>query len=95
MAYDSHDIGRKIVERYQQKTPQPAKHYAAAQNFLPGGDTRRESFFTPYPTFMEKGQGCYLYDCDGNQYIDMQNNYTTLIHGHAHPQSHGGTAGPS
>lgn len=35
---------------------------------------------------MTKGKGCYLYDVDGNEYIDMLNNYTSLIHGHAHPK---------
>lgn len=86
MTYESNEIGRDIVARYRQKTGQSDKHFEAAKNWLPGGDTRRASYFTPYPTFMEKGEGCYLYDCDGNKYIDMQNNYTSLIHGHAHPR---------
>ena len=34
---------------------------------------------------MESGSGCYLYDVDGNAYLDLLNNYTSLIHGHAHP----------
>lgn len=34
---------------------------------------------------MERGEGCFLYDVDGNKYLDMQNNYTSLIHGHSHP----------
>jgi glutamate-1-semialdehyde 2,1-aminomutase len=35
---------------------------------------------------MVRGKGCRLYDADGNEYIDMLNNYTSLIHGHAHPR---------
>ncbi|MEN8246780.1 MAG: aspartate aminotransferase family protein, partial [Thermodesulfobacteriota bacterium] len=60
--------------------------FEAAKSWLPGGETRKASFFEPYPTFMEKGEGCYLYDSDGNKYIDMQNNYTSLVHGHCHPR---------
>jgi 4-aminobutyrate aminotransferase-like enzyme len=30
--------------------------------------------------------GCHVYDCDGNQYVDLVNNFTSLIHGHAHPR---------
>jgi glutamate-1-semialdehyde 2,1-aminomutase len=56
-----------------------------AQRYLPGGDTRTVAFFTPYPLYMERGQGCRLYDVDGNEYIDLLNNYTSLIHGHAFP----------
>ena len=84
--YESHEIGRDIVKRYRKKTGQSGRHFEAAKNWLPGGETRKASYYTPYPTFMEKGAGCYLYDCDGNTYIDMQNNYTSLIHGHAHPR---------
>jgi glutamate-1-semialdehyde 2,1-aminomutase len=29
--------------------------------------------------------GCELTDVDGNVYLDFQNNYTALVHGHAHP----------
>ncbi len=85
-AYESHEIGRGILKRYREKTSQSARHFEAAQSWLPGGETRRASYFPPYPTFMEKGQECYLYDCDGNKYLDMQNNYTSLIHGHCPPR---------
>jgi glutamate-1-semialdehyde 2,1-aminomutase len=34
---------------------------------------------------MDRGDGCYLTDYDGNRYIDFLNNYTALIHGHNHP----------
>lgn len=86
MPYDDHEIGRDIVARYRQKTRASAIHFEAATQWLPGGETRRASFFLPYPTFMEHGKGCFLYDVDGNKYLDMQNNYTSLIHGHSHPK---------
>jgi glutamate-1-semialdehyde 2,1-aminomutase len=34
---------------------------------------------------MDRGSGCRLWDVDGNCYLDVLNNYTSLIHGHAHP----------
>lgn len=37
------------------------------------------------PVVMEKGQGAYLYDVDGNQYIDYLQAYGPIITGHAHP----------
>jgi glutamate-1-semialdehyde 2,1-aminomutase len=58
---------------------------ARAKNSLPGGDTRTTTYIFPYPSYMVRGEGCYLYDCDGNRYIDFLNNYTSLIHGHGHP----------
>ena len=40
-------------------------------------------FHPPYPLTIVKGEGYTLTDLDGNTYIDVLNNYTSLIHGHA------------
>ncbi|MGV3244320.1 glutamate-1-semialdehyde 2,1-aminomutase [Staphylococcus sp. 11261D007BR] len=37
------------------------------------------------PVVMEKGKGAYLYDVDGNEYIDYLQAYGPIITGHAHP----------
>lgn len=37
------------------------------------------------PVAMEKGQGAYFFDVDGNQYIDYLAAYGPIITGHAHP----------
>lgn len=50
---------------------------------MPGGDTRASVFYTPFPLTMASGSGCRLWDVDGNEYIDLLNNFTSLIHGHA------------
>jgi len=38
------------------------------------------------PRFMARGEGPYLYDIDGNRYVDMVLSWGPLIAGHAHPQ---------
>ena len=38
------------------------------------------------PLFIEKGEGPFLFDVDGNQYIDYVLSWGPLILGHAHPQ---------
>jgi glutamate-1-semialdehyde 2,1-aminomutase len=35
---------------------------------------------------MKRGQGCMIWDVDGNEYIDFVNNYGPLIIGHNHPE---------
>lgn len=37
------------------------------------------------PVFMERGQGAYFWDVDGNRYIDYLAAYGPIILGHAHP----------
>lgn len=40
----------------------------------------------PYPLFMVRGQGAYLWDADGNRYIDYLAAFAAGILGHAHPE---------
>src|SRR3954464_3171219 len=59
--------------------------YHRALASIPGGNTRTTVFMKPYPIYAAKGEGCRVWDVDGNEYIDCINNFTSLIHGHAHP----------
>jgi len=38
------------------------------------------------PLFIERGNGAYLYDVDGNRYIDYVGSWGPLILGHRHPE---------
>src|SRR6059058_285596 len=38
------------------------------------------------PLFIARGQGPYLYDLDGNRYLDYIGSWGPLILGHAHPR---------
>ncbi len=37
----------------------------------------------PYPPYAARGEGCEIVDVDGHRVIDLQSNYTALVHGHA------------
>ncbi|MEN8210264.1 MAG: aspartate aminotransferase family protein [Thermodesulfobacteriota bacterium] len=82
---DIERIKQDIIKRYEDRTGQSKAHNEAAKQFLPGGDTRSIAYYQPYPVFAVKGEGAYLYDSDGNKYLDFVNNMTSLVHGHAHP----------
>jgi glutamate-1-semialdehyde 2,1-aminomutase len=75
-----------IIEQYKKMTPKSRELFEKALKYLPGGGTRNITYFYPYPFYVEKGEGSYLYDVDGNRYIDVQNNMTVLLHGHGHPK---------
>ena len=69
--------------------PDPASRSKAAHDraraSLPGGNTRTTVFMKPYQIYAERGEGCRVIDLDGVARIDCINNFTSLIHGHAHP----------
>lgn len=85
MSDASNDTVSSITETFIQRTRGSEAWDARAKKSMPGGDTRAASYYTPHPAYMARGEGCYLYDGDENEYIDFLNNYTSLIHGHAHP----------
>jgi len=74
-----------ISETYLVRTPASAKNYVRACEFMPGGTSRQASFWAPYPLTIERGEGTYFWDVDGHQYLDLINNYTAMVHGHAYP----------
>jgi glutamate-1-semialdehyde 2,1-aminomutase len=74
-----------LVAEFRARTPKSAAAAKRAKQVLPGGDTRTVAFHAPYPLTVAEGSGCRFTDLDGNEYIDTLNNYTSLIHGHAHP----------
>jgi glutamate-1-semialdehyde 2,1-aminomutase len=70
------------VDRYSESR----RLFEEAREFLAGGNSRLTVYYKPHPVYVDHGEGAYLYDVDGNRYLDVINNYTSLIHGHAHPE---------
>src|SRR5688572_12232688 len=75
----------KEEELYRLRTPASRRFFADARKCLPGGDSRSTLFYRPYPAVMDGGQGCRLFDIDGNRLLDFTGNHSSLIHGYGHP----------
>ena len=76
---------KRETERYVAGTPKSKALQEEAGQYLPGGSSRGTAYFSPYPTFVDRGEGHYVFDVDGNRYLDFMINATSLIMGHAHP----------
>ena len=70
---------------YPDSESKSAQLYERASRVLPGGNSRATIYHSPYPVFVKSGKGCRVTDVDGVERLDFLNNYTVLIHGHAHP----------
>ena len=63
--------------------------FAEAVGLLPGGVSSPVRAFRAVggsPLFIERGEGAYLVDVDGNRYVDYVLSWGPLILGHAHPR---------
>jgi glutamate-1-semialdehyde 2,1-aminomutase len=61
--------------------------FTRAQESIPGGVNSPVRAFKSVggtPIFMQKAKGAYLYDADGNKYIDYINSWGPMILGHAY-----------
>ena len=61
--------------------------FSRAQQSIPGGVNSPVRAFKSVggiPLFIKKAKGAYLYDADGNQYIDYINSWGPMILGHAY-----------
>jgi glutamate-1-semialdehyde 2,1-aminomutase len=63
--------------------------FAAAQNLMPGGVSSPVRAFKSVggqPIVFDRVQGAYIWDVDGNQYIDYVGTWGPAICGHTHPE---------
>jgi glutamate-1-semialdehyde 2,1-aminomutase len=69
-------------------TERSAALFERARARMPGGVSSPVRAFGSVggtPRFLERGQGAWVWDVDGNRYVDMVLSWGPLIAGHAHP----------
>ena len=60
-----------IMKYYDEKCTKSKAVFEEAKNYIPGGVQHNLAFNKPFPMCMEKADGAYLYDKNGNKYIDF------------------------
>ena len=71
------------------KTTKSQEIFAAAQNLMPGGVSSPVRAFKSVggqPIVFDRVNGAYVWDVDGNKYIDYVGTWGPAICGHAHPE---------
>ena len=58
----NYEKSKELLKRALEVTPLAAQTYSKSYRYYPLGNA---------PSFIEKGEGCYLYDVDGNKFIDF------------------------
>jgi glutamate-1-semialdehyde 2,1-aminomutase len=76
---------KAVLDRIDSKTAGSQRLFERAQKSFPSGSTRAPFYGPPYPLYISHAEGCYVWDVDGNKYLDFVNNYGPLVLGHRHP----------
>jgi glutamate-1-semialdehyde 2,1-aminomutase len=74
-----------FYDEYVARTPNSGKEAKRAQKIIPGGVGSAIQYWAPYPIFINNSNGAYVWDLDGNKYIDYCMCYAAMIAGHANP----------
>ena len=62
---------KTVLEYFEKKCPKSKAVIAEAREKIPGGVQHNLAFNYPFPLVIEKAEGAYLWDIDGNRYIDF------------------------
>lgn len=79
------DAVAEARETYALTRPGSRAAHEAACKSMPGGNTRTVLFHGPFPLRIERGDGAFLFDVDGNRYLNLLGEYTAGVFGHSHP----------
>ncbi len=71
---------------YPEPSSKSAELYERARRVIPDGASRSTVLIKPHPVYVAEGKGAWVTDVDGNRYLDCNNNFTSIILGHADPQ---------
>jgi len=59
--------------------------YERARQHLSGGVASSYQLRDPWPIYVDRGEGCKVWDVDGNERFDFHNGFGSMVQGHANP----------
>lgn len=74
-----------FYDDYINRTPKSGKAAKRAQAIMPGGVGSPIRYWDPYPLSIKDAKGAYIWDLDGNKYIDFSMSFAAMFAGHANP----------
>jgi glutamate-1-semialdehyde 2,1-aminomutase len=71
------------VEKFRARTRRSKELHERTKELIPTGHAGGMGFFVPQnPIVVDHAKGCWLWDVDGNRYLDLRLGDWVLIHGH-------------
>ena len=80
---------KELTEREErvmnERTPKSRELYERARRTMPNGVASSYQSREPWPMFLTRGEGQYVWDADGRRLIDYHNGFGSMVVGHANP----------
>ena len=71
-----------LLQELRDRTPKSGEFWKEAKDLVPGGLISGARKMEPYPVYTERGKGAYIWDIDGNRYIDCAMSFGVHVLGH-------------
>ncbi|MGD8257767.1 MAG: aspartate aminotransferase family protein [Desulfobacterales bacterium] len=71
-----------LLQELRERTPKSGAYWEKAKDLVPGGLMSGARKMEPYPVYVERGKGAYIWDIDGNRYIDCAMSFGVHVLGH-------------
>lgn len=75
----------EMLRELASRTPKSGELWEASQGLVPGGLLSQARRFKPYPFYADRAEGQYIWDIDGNRYIDCTMSFGVHLLGHCPP----------
>ncbi len=79
------ELAAREARQLNERTPGSAACYERARRSMPGGVPSSYQVRDPWPIYLDRGAGAYVWDVDGRRYVDFHNGFGAMVQGHAHP----------
>ena len=80
---------RRLTEvearRLDERTSGSAAMFERAKAVLTGGVPSSYQSRKPWPIYLDRGEGQYVWDVDGTRYLDVHNAFGSMVQGHGNP----------
>ena len=71
-----------LLQELRDRTPKSGEYWEQSKDLVPGGLMSGARKMEPYPVYVERAKGAYIWDIDGNRYIDCAMSYGVHVLGH-------------
>ncbi|MBW2427894.1 MAG: aspartate aminotransferase family protein [Deltaproteobacteria bacterium] len=71
-----------ILQELRDRTPKSGEYWEQSKDLVPGGLMSGARKMEPYPVYVQRGKGAYIWDIDGNRYIDCAMSFGVHVLGH-------------
>lgn len=79
------ELTAREATRLDERTRASGRLYERARQTLSAGVASSYQMRDPWPIYLERGDGAYVWDVDGNRMVDFHNGFGSMVQGHAHP----------